>query len=191
MGRYEHRGKRALDLTVAGVALILVLPILALAATAIWLEDRGPVLFVQDRVGAGGASFGCLKLRSMPVHARRDLASADAQELEVTRVGRWLRRLSVDETPQVLNVLRGDMSVVGPRPGLSTQTVLHDARRASGAIRLRPGLTGLAQLHGYDGMTEEAKAVFDGRYAERVSLRGDLSIILRTVPLLLRKPPIY
>lgn len=187
---YARKGKRALDVTLASVALIGTSPILAIACAAIILEDRGNPIFRQARAGANGRTFTVYKLRSMPVGtAARE--SRDATALRVTRVGAVIRRLSIDELPQLMNVVRGDMSIVGPRPALLDQTNLLRLRGESRAAELRPGLTGLAQICSYDGMPEEQKAEYDATYAHKLSLATDLSIIARTFLYLLKPPPTY
>jgi O-antigen biosynthesis protein WbqP len=187
---YARFGKRLLDLLVAGAAVILSSPLLALIGGLIRLEDGPPVIYRQLRPGRDGRPFTILKFRSMPHHSV-EAPSATMRTAEVTRVGRVIRRLNVDELPQLFNILRGDMSLVGPRPPLGSQQDLVELRRAGGAILLRPGLTGLAQVNAYDGMTSEAKACFDNTYAAQVTPRNDLVIIARTVLYLLRPPPTY
>lgn len=190
MGPYRKLGKRLLDVTLAGFALVFLSPLLILTGSAIRLEDGAPALFRQRRVGAAGRVFTVLKFRSMRVGAM-DVPSAHGASLPVTRVGRFIRRTNIDELPQLWNILVGDMSLVGPRPPLPAQEALLALRAANGALGLRPGLTGLAQVKSYDGMPESEKAEWDGRYAKSISLRGDLTIILRTVGYLARRPPVY
>jgi lipopolysaccharide/colanic/teichoic acid biosynthesis glycosyltransferase len=187
---YERTGKRWLDLSLASVALLLASPLMLLAAVAIALDDGFPVLFRQIRVGRDGRTFNIFKFRSMPV-ATPSVPSAAARTFSVTRMGAFLRRSNIDELPQLFNVLAGEMSLVGPRPGLPSQTALHDLRRQRGVDRLRPGLTGLAQVNAFDGMSEIEKVEWEARYAARVSLWRDLSIMLRTAAYLFRRPPVY
>lgn len=187
---YASLGKRILDVVVAGAAVVVLSPVLLGIAVAIWLEDRQSVLFRQDRVGRRGESFEFLKFRSMPVGTAQ-VTSDQAGQLTVTRVGQLLRRTNLDELPQLLNILRGDMSVVGPRPPIPSQEELVDHRSQSGALLLRPGLTGLAQIRSYDGMPWEEKAKWDAEYAADVSLVNDLKIILATFAYLRRPPPAY
>lgn len=187
---YRPLLKRAVDLALAVPALILASPVLLLTAAAIRLEDGGPALFVQQRVGRHERPIKVHKFRSMPV-ATRDVPSSQAREFRITRVGRVIRRLNVDELPQLLDIVRGDMSVVGPRPALAAQAELLSLRRANGAAALKPGLTGAAQVNAYDDMPESEKAAWDGWYAERVSLGLDLLLILRTFGYLAKRPPTY
>ncbi len=189
-GWYRVRGKRLLDVVASITGLIALSPLLAAIAAAIRLEDRGPAIFRQSRVGAGGGEFTLVKFRSMPVETP-NIESAEAKTLRVTRVGKLIRRTSLDELPQLVNVVVGDMSLVGPRPALPTQYELIDLRRSNGSFLLRPGLTGLAQLEGYDGMPNEVKADWDARYARAVSLKNDLRLIARTFLYLVKPPPTY
>jgi O-antigen biosynthesis protein WbqP len=190
MSWYVGWGKRLLDVILAGTALAVLSPLLLLTVVLIRLEDGGPTLFRQRRSGRDGVDFTLFKFRSMPVGSA-NVPSAGAGNLRITRVGRIIRRTNIDELPQLLNILRGDMSVVGPRPALPSQEDLLSLRRENGAMRCRPGLTGLAQVKSYDGMPVSEKASLDGRYAARPSLFGDLGIILRTVAYLFRRPPVY
>jgi O-antigen biosynthesis protein WbqP len=187
---YARWGKRLLDLTVAGLALAAAAPLMLAIALAIRLGDGGPALFVQPRVGRCGRRFRQFKFRSMPV-GTPNVPSTEGARLAVTAVGRPLRRTNLDELPQLWNVLRGEMSLVGPRPALPSQARLVALREANGAHAALPGLTGAAQVNSYDGMPEEEKARWDGWYAGRITLARDLSLILRTFPYLLRRPPVY
>ena len=187
---YERGGKRCFDVVVAALALAVLMPLLLVIAGANRLEDGGPALFRQRRVGRGGLPFTLVKFRSMPL-ATPDIPSSLATALRVTRVGRFLRRSNIDELPQLLNVIRGDMSIVGPRPPLFAQQRLVELRAAAGVTELRPGLTGLAQVMGYTGMSDEVKAGWDSQYRDRITLLGDLQIIVRTFGYLRRPPPVY
>jgi len=189
-GYYPAWGKRLLDLTLASAALLVLAPLLLLVALAIWLEDRGPVLFRQQRSGRNGQPFTLLKFRSMPVGSA-NLPSHEAARLGVTRVGALIRRTNIDELPQLLNIVAGDMSLVGPRPALPSQTELLALRRENGSIACRPGLTGQAQINSYDGMPVTHKAEQDGEYARHVNFPHDCAIILRTFRYLARRPPVY
>ncbi len=187
---YSERFKRLFDVTAAALGLLLLSPLLLLVAWLIRRSDGGPVFFRQPRVGAMGRRFVMLKFRSMPVDAPQ-IPSGAAGGLPVTRIGKLIRRLNIDEVPQLINVLCGEMSLIGPRPALPEQTDLLALRRQNGAWRLRPGLTGLAQVHAYDGMPTAEKAAYDGAYCARLSLFGDLKILARTLPYLLKQPPVY
>jgi len=187
---YRRFGKRIVDVLLGSVALVVLSPIVGAIAAAIRLNDRGPALFKQQRVGRRGNEFPFLKFRSMPVGSA-NVESAGADGLQITRVGRVIRRTSLDELPQLVNIVRGDMSIVGPRPPLPTQTDLIELRRENGALELRPGLTGLAQINSFDGMSAEDKARWDGIYAKSVSLVTDATIVVRTLRYLTKPPPTY
>lgn len=187
---YRALGKRLLDILISGAALFVLSPILLVVAAAIRLEDGGPALFRQDRVGRNRDPFTIFKFRSMPVNTG-DIPSAQAKTARITRIGAFIRRTNLDELPQLINIWRGDMSVVGPRPALARQVDLCAMRERMGAFACKPGLTGLAQINSYDGMPDEEKASWDGRYCEQVSFLGDLSIIFRTFGYLLKPPPVY
>jgi lipopolysaccharide/colanic/teichoic acid biosynthesis glycosyltransferase len=172
---------RALD--VAGASLVLALgsPALALAALAVKLEDGGPVLYRQRRVGLHGEEFELVKLRTMLVGAERQGAGWAVNEGDprITRVGRLLRRLSLDELPQLWNVVRGDMSLVGPRPTLSYQVERYTPRQRR-RLEVKPGITGWAQIHGRARLPWDERIDLDVWYVEHRSPWVDLRILLRT-----------
>jgi lipopolysaccharide/colanic/teichoic acid biosynthesis glycosyltransferase len=172
---------RAADVTLAGLGLVVASPFLAAAALAIKLEDGGPVLFRQRRVGKNGDDFELLKLRSMVVDAERQGAgyAVDRGDSRITRVGRFLRRTSIDELPQLWNVVRGDMSVIGPRPTLRYQVDRYTERQRR-RLDVRPGLTGWAQIHGRATLPWADRIELDVWYVEHRSPRVDLMILLRT-----------
>jgi O-antigen biosynthesis protein WbqP len=187
---YPAYWKRCLDVVVAVSAIFALMPLLVGVAVAILLEDGGPVLFRQVRIGRAGRRFTILKFRSMAANCP-DLPSHLAGQLRVTRVGRILRRTNLDECPQLFNILRGEMSLVGPRPALPQQITLWCLREAGGANRCRPGLTGLAQVNSYNSMPEDVKARWDNRYAECVTWLQDFRIVLQTFSYLRHQPPTY
>jgi lipopolysaccharide/colanic/teichoic acid biosynthesis glycosyltransferase len=172
---------RALDILVAGAGLAVAGPVLGAAALAVKLEDGGPVLFRQTRVGKDGRDFELLKLRTMIVDAEARGAgfAVDRGDPRITRVGRLLRRTSIDELPQLVNVLRGDMSVIGPRPTLRYQVERYTERQRR-RLDVRPGLTGWAQVHGRARLPWEDRIELDVWYVENRSPRVDLRILLRT-----------
>jgi lipopolysaccharide/colanic/teichoic acid biosynthesis glycosyltransferase len=172
---------RAVDVALAGAGLVLAGPVLAAAALAVKLEDRGPVLYRQTRVGKDGRDFEVLKLRSMVVGAERQGLgyAVDRGDARITRVGRILRRTSIDELPQLWNVVRGDMSVVGPRPTLRYQVDRYDERQRK-RLDVRPGLTGWAQIHGRATLAWAERIELDVWYVEHRSPLVDLKILLRT-----------
>jgi lipopolysaccharide/colanic/teichoic acid biosynthesis glycosyltransferase len=172
---------RAADVALAGLGLVVTSPLLVAAGLAVKLEDRGPVLFRQTRVGKDGKDFELLKLRSMVVDAERTGAghAVDRGDRRITRVGRLLRRTSIDELPQLWNIVRGDMSVVGPRPTLRYQVERYNERQRR-RLDVRPGLTGWAQIHGRAALPWAERIELDVWYVEHRSPRIDLRILLRT-----------
>jgi len=171
--------KRLLDIGLALLLLPLAVALCLPAAVAIRLETSGTPLFRQERVGLGQTSFVLWKLRSMS-KGTRTLGSHEVDARAVTRVGRVIRRLKIDELPQIWNVLRGDMSFVGPRPCLPIQSDLIAEREARGVFAARPGITGLAQLRGIDMSTPRRLAQVDAEYLQSRSLVGDIRLILGT-----------
>ncbi len=172
---------RALDVAVAGVGLVLASPLLGLAALATKLDGGGPVLYRQMRVGRNGEDFEVLKLRTMVVGAEKLGAgyAVDKGDARITRAGRVLRRTSIDELPQLWNILRGDMSVIGPRPTLRYQVEQYDERQRR-RLEIRPGLTGWAQVQGRASLPWADRIELDVWYVDHRSPRVDLEILLRT-----------
>jgi lipopolysaccharide/colanic/teichoic acid biosynthesis glycosyltransferase len=172
---------RALDIAVAGTSLVLASPLLACAALAIRLEDGGSVLYRQTRVGKNGADFELFKLRTMVVGAEQLGAgyAVDQGDPRITRVGRILRQLSLDELPQFWNVVRGDMSVIGPRPTLRYQVEQYDQRQRH-RLDVRPGITGWAQIHGRTRLSWADRIELDLWYVAHRSPAVDAKILLRT-----------
>jgi lipopolysaccharide/colanic/teichoic acid biosynthesis glycosyltransferase len=172
---------RALDVAGASVALALASPVLAVAALAIKLEDRGPVLYRQRRVGKDGGEFELLKLRTMVPDAEMHGAgfAVNRGDPRITRMGRLLRRPSLDELPQLWNVVRGEMSLIGPRPTLQYQVDQYTPRQRR-RLEVKPGITGWAQIHGRASLPWEERIELDVWYVENRSPRVDLKILLRT-----------
>ncbi len=172
---------RALDVTIAGTGLLVTTPLLGLVALAIKLEDGGPVLYRQSRVGENGDEFELLKLRTMVVGAEKLGAgfAVDKGDPRITRVGRILRRTSVDELPQLWNVVRGEMSMIGPRPTLRYQVERYNERQRR-RLSILPGLTGWAQIHGRAALSWDERIELDVWYVEHRSPMVDLKILVRT-----------
>jgi lipopolysaccharide/colanic/teichoic acid biosynthesis glycosyltransferase len=172
---------RAVDVGIAATGLAVSSPLLALAALAVKLEDGGPVLYRQTRVGRDGRDFELLKLRTMVVGAEKLGAGWAVNEGDprITRIGRVLRRLSLDELPQLWNVVRGEMSIVGPRPTLRYQVDQYDERQRH-RLDVRPGITGWAQIHGRAKLSWAERIELDLWYVEHRSTRLDATILLRT-----------
>ena len=172
---------RALDIAVAGTGLVLASPLLMLAGLAIKLEGGGPVLYRQTRVGKDGEDFELFKVRTMVTGAEQLGAgyAVNRGDARITRVGRVLRRLSLDELPQLWNVVRGDMSLIGPRPTLRYQVDQYDERQRH-RLDVKPGITGWAQIHGRTKLTWGERIELDLWYVEHRSLLVDAKILLRT-----------
>lgn len=196
----SDRACRALDITVAVLLIIFTAPLLLSVFTAVKLSDGGPALFRHQRIGRGGRHFKCLKFRSMVLDAderlARLLASDPAARHEwakdhklrhdprVTAVGDFLRRSSLDELPQLFNVLRGEMSIVGPRPIVAAEASRY-GRRFSAYCTVRPGITGLWQVSGRNNVCYRRRVAMDSVYARRKSLALDVQILIMTVPAVL------
>jgi lipopolysaccharide/colanic/teichoic acid biosynthesis glycosyltransferase len=172
---------RALDVAIAGTGLVVGSPLLALGALAVKLEDRGPVLYKQVRVGQNGADFQLLKLRTMIVDAEKQGAgfAIDKGDSRITKAGRILRRLSIDELPQLWNVVRGDMSIIGPRPTLRYQVDQYDEEQLH-RLDVKPGITGWAQIHGRAQLPWAERIELDLWYVRHHDWKTDLLILLRT-----------
>ena len=172
---------RALDVAIAGTGLALASPLLAAAALAVKLGDRGPVLYRQSRVGKDGRDFELLKLRTMVVGAEKQGAgyAVAVGDSRITRVGAFLRRTSLDELPQLWNVVRGEMSLIGPRPTLRYQVEQYDERQRH-RLDVLPGITGWAQIHGRATLPWEERIELDLWYVDHRSWKTDLLILLRT-----------
>jgi O-antigen biosynthesis protein WbqP len=169
--------KRLFDFCAALVGLILLSPILLVLALLVRRSSPGDALFLQKRVGRFEVPFTCIKFRTMAV-GTPNVGSHDAAEAWITPIGKKLRAYKLDELPQLVNVLLGDMSLVGPRPCLPTQPDVITARRAKGIFEVRPGITGLAQLSGIDMSTPEALADADAEYIRTATLWGDIGLIV-------------
>jgi lipopolysaccharide/colanic/teichoic acid biosynthesis glycosyltransferase len=183
---------RALELAIATVALVLASPVLALAALAIRLDSRGPVIYRARRVGRNGVEFELLKLRTMhtgndPVGVGEPVYAGDSR---VTRVGDFLRRFSLDEIPNLVNVVRGDMAIVGPRPTLAAQVADYTPQQRR-RLEVKPGITGWAQVNGRAGIPWAERIELDLEYVANRSLALDLRILARTVRLLLSGQGLY
>jgi exopolysaccharide biosynthesis polyprenyl glycosylphosphotransferase len=186
--------KRILDIVVASIALIFAAPVMLLTALAVRVTSPGPAIFRQRRVGYAGHTFNIFKFRTMYADAEQRLAALQQDSLygdgklfkmkqdpRVTPLGRFLRKSSIDELPQLFNVLRGEMSLVGPRPALFDQEDLLELRRRSGADTLRPGISGWAQVRGRDELSVKEKAALDEEYLQKQSFLFDLWILILTV----------
>ena len=184
--------RRAIDIVVSALALALAAPLLALAALAIRLESPGPVIYRQRRSGLGGHEFDVLKLRTMVDGAERVGAGLAIGEGDprITRVGALLRRTSLDELPNLLNVLRGEMSLIGPRPTLPVQVAQYSERQR-GRLQIKPGITGWAQVNGRAALPWSQRIELDLYYIEHRSLALDIRILWRTLAMVLGGSGVY
>jgi lipopolysaccharide/colanic/teichoic acid biosynthesis glycosyltransferase len=184
--------RRAVDIAVSAAVLVLTSPLLALAALAIRLESSGPVIYSQQRAGLHGEVFDVLKLRTMIDGAEHVGAglSINADDSRITRVGALLRRTSLDELPNLVNVLRGEMSLIGPRPTLPAQVAQYSPRQR-GRLAIRPGITGWAQVNGRASLPWEERIELDLFYIAHRSLSLDARILSRTVAMVLGGSDLY
>lgn len=175
--------KRILDFVLSLVGLLVLSPVFLILIIWIKLDSEGPVLFKQKRVGIHKTHFPILKFRTMRTDTPKDMPTHLLQNPEqyITKAGRFLRKTSLDELPQILNILKGDMAIVGPRPALWNQYDLIEERDKYGANDIRPGLTGWAQVNGRDELEIPVKAALDGEYVQKMSFLFDCKCILKTV----------
>lgn len=176
--------KRMMDMILALAALVVIAAPMLIISVMVYIDDPGNVIFAQYRVGMGGRRFKLYKLRTMRQDTPRYMPSSEVDDPDryITRIGHILRRFSIDELPQLFNVLRGDMSIVGPRPLISEEQEIHHLRRKFGVYEIRPGLTGLAQIHGRDMVAPADKVRWDVRYLEEFGFWTDVKIVLSTIP---------
>ncbi|WP_426623026.1 sugar transferase [Leifsonia sp. McL0607] len=198
----KRRGKRAFDLVFSFIGLVVALPLIAVCAILIKLDSRGPVFFQQTRIGRDGNEFEIHKMRTMRMGAEHEIADLQDQnegsgplfkikdDPRVTRVGRFLRKTSIDEFPQLWNVLRGEMSLVGPRPPLPSEVAEYD-RASLRRLIVKPGMTGLWQVNGRSDLTWEQGVRLDLFYVENWSIGGDLHIMFQTVAVMIRPNGAY
>ncbi|MBQ3132872.1 MAG: sugar transferase [Clostridia bacterium] len=174
--------KRIADFLISLCALVVFSPIFVILAIVAAVDTKASPLFVQTRIGRGGRPFRCFKYRTMTKDAPSNVATCDLEaSLYISPVGSFLRKTSLDELPQLINILFGDMSIVGPRPIIPEEMELIHLRKLHGAESVRPGLTGWAQINGRDNLKAPKKAMMDGYYARHASWRMDLHILIQTV----------
>jgi O-antigen biosynthesis protein WbqP len=175
--------KRIIDLLLAITGLIVLLPIFLILVIAIKVDSRGPVLFKQKRIGKLKSHFNILKFRTMRIDTPKDTPTHLLKNPEqyITRVGKFLRKTSLDELPQIFNIISGTMSIIGPRPALWNQYDLIEERDKYGANDIRPGLTGWAQINGRDELPIQVKARLDGEYVEKMSVWFDVRCFFGTI----------
>lgn len=181
--------KRGIDIILSILGLIILSPVFVILIIAIKLDSKGPVLFRQKRVGIHKSHFNILKFRTMRIDTPKDTPThlLENPDQWITKVGKFLRKTSLDELPQIINILKGEMSVIGPRPALWNQYDLIEERDKYGANDIRPGLSGWAQINGRDELPIEIKAKFDGEYVEKMSLLFDMKCFFGTIMSVLKK----
>lgn len=180
---YRYFFKPIFDFLIALIGFIVLIPVFFILIIAIKLDSRGPILFKQRRVGKHKKIFRIYKFRTMRIDTPHDVPThlLDRPDQYITRVGKFLRKTSLDELPQILNILFGKMSIIGPRPALWNQTDLIEEREKCKANAIRPGLTGLAQVSGRDALTIAEKAALDGKYARKMNPFLDIKIFFMTI----------
>ena len=180
---YQKFGKRFLDIVLSACGILVLAPVFALLAIAIKADDPGPVFFRQKRVGIHKTHFQIMKFRTMKMDAPRDVPThlLENPEACITRVGRILRKTSLDELPQIFQIFTGEMSIIGPRPALWNQFDLIEERDKYGANDIRPGLTGWAQINGRDELPIDVKAKLDGEYVQNMSFLFDCKCFFGTI----------
>lgn len=180
---YTRYAKRWIDFILALIGLVVLSPVFLLVSLAIWVDDPGPVMFTQKRFGINKQFFTLHKFRSMKMSAPHDTPThlLSNPEQYITRIGHFIRRSSLDELPQIWDILVGSMSIIGPRPALWNQEDLIRERDRYGANALRPGLTGWAQINGRDELPIEEKARLDGEYTEKISFAMDVKCFFGTI----------
>ena len=186
---YRKYGKRLLDIVLSGCGIVVLSPVYLLVALAIVLDDPGPVFFRQKRVGIHKTHFQILKFRTMRMCTPHDVPThlLDDPEQYITRVGRFLRKTSLDELPQIFQIFTGKMAVIGPRPALWNQYDLIEQRDLYGANDVRPGLTGWAQINGRDELPIAVKARLDGEYVKNLSFLFDCKCFLGSITAVLKR----
>ncbi len=180
---YRTFFKRLLDIILSGCAIVILSPLLLIIAVAIKIDDPGPVLFRQKRVGIHKTHFFIMKFRTMKMDTPKDTPThlLENPDQYITKVGKFLRKSSLDELPQIFQIFTGKMSIIGPRPALWNQFDLIAERDKYGANDVRPGLTGWAQINGRDELPIEVKARFDGEYVEKLSFLFDCKCFFGTI----------
>ena len=180
---YRKFGKRFIDIVLSGCGIVVLAPVYLILTIAIKIDDPGPVFFRQKRVGIHKTHFQILKFRTMKMETPRDMPThlLENPEQYITRIGKVLRKTSLDELPQIFQIFTGDMSIIGPRPALWNQFDLIAERDKYGANDVRPGLTGLAQISGRDELPIDVKARLDGEYVEKMSFLLDCKLFFGTI----------
>lgn len=181
--------KRMFDIVFALITLLIIWPFMLVLAIWIAADSKGPVVFKQSRVGMHGKLFYIYKFRTMRTDAPSEMATKDFKNpySYITKSGNFLRKTSLDELPQLFNVIKGDMSLIGPRPLIENEGDIHKLRMDAGVYTVRPGLTGWAQVNGRDFVPDEEKVAYDREYAENLSLCFDLKIFFKTIAVVFKR----
>lgn len=181
--------KQAIDFVLALVGMLVLWPVFLIIAIAIKTSSKGPILFKQKRLGKNKTEFSILKFRTMRTDTPAEMPTHLLQDPDffITKVGKFLRKTSLDELPQIINILKGEMSIVGPRPALWNQYDLITERDKYGANDIKPGLTGWAQINGRDELPIDVKSKLDGEYVKKMSCIFDMKCLLRTVISVIKK----
>ncbi len=185
---YKKSLKQIIDFIFAIVGLVVSSPVFLLLIICIKLDSKGPVLFKQRRMGKGKKEFYILKFRTMRIDTPKDMPThlLEDPDMYITKVGKFLRKTSLDELPQIINIIKGEMSIIGPRPALWNQYDLIEERDKYGANDVTPGLTGWAQINGRDELPIDVKAKLDGEYVEKLSPLFDLKVFFMTIKSVLK-----
>lgn len=187
---YVKWGKRLFDIIFSIIVLVFLAPLMIFISILIYLFDSKIIFFKQKRIGKNGKIFLMYKFRSMPVKTK-NIPSHRIKKVQISRIGSIIRRTNIDELPQFFNILQNKMSIVGPRPCIQLDNRLIAYRKKNKSFYCKPGLTGLAQVNSYNGMSLKKKAFFDGLYTKKITLWSDLKIIFKTFIYLFKPPPIY
>lgn len=189
---YQYFWKRVVDFLAALISLLILIIPMVIVSVLIKLDSKGPVFFRQERYGLNSKPFMMYKFRSMeagaPIKANHDF---DDIQSHITKFGMFIRKTSIDELPQLWNVLKGDMSVIGPRALASTDQLVLDLRKQNGADHVRPGITGWAQVNGRNMISDEEKAAYDQSYARKICLKFDIKIFILTIASVLKREGIF
>lgn len=179
--------KRGMDIVISAAALLVLLIPMLILMMCVYIDDPGKVIFAQNRVGRNGELFKIYKIRTMVAAAPGNLSAAEFRNADkfVTRMGGLLRKFSLDELPQLINVLKGDMSIIGPRPLIAEESRIHELRMQYGVYQTRPGITGLAQINGRNNVSVSGKVRWEVKYLESYGLMEDIRILFSTIPKIL------
>lgn len=185
---YKNCLKRVIDFLLSLIGIVVLSPVLLILAIIIKVTSPGPVLFKQERMGKDNVRFKIFKFRSMRIDTPKDVPThmLSNPDQYITSVGKFMRKTSLDELPQLFNILKGDMAVIGPRPSLPNQYDLNELRDKNGASSIKPGLTGLAQISGRDELEIDVKAALDGEYVKKMSFLFDCKCFFGTITSVLK-----